>query len=428
LAGFTVNLDPATVQFPFVGYNVSKVKIMRSLPGQPAKEVASAAASDGQLRFDLAWVVEGTFGQVDAEFFAFVETRLPTPFDLEFAKVGAAPPALAGTFNLVMVRNQPLTAITFGSAFQEEIRITGEVEQTGSESAVFLKKNASWDSRAESVRLQRDTGVCAFLRTDSEVTTLKGTSSVATASDGLFLIVSGATWKLFSVGLNVPATGTFVKTRRFTEIAGDCPGQNLSDQSSTQAIASGLDGDANVGTSFFSFNPNGPVNSGFVGPVTIGTDGKREIRFDGAAPAPADRTINLTMDLRERPSSRATTDVALELIAPASAAPDAALTYAVNLVNRSKVPATALRAEFALPVGFAIVGTTGWEGCTTIGTTTACTAARLAADERRAFLIDGRTPAAGGRYDVKARVGTFELDANFADNQAAATTQIVEAP
>ena len=342
--GFSVSLDPATVQFPFVGYNVSKVKVMRSLPGQPAKEVASVAASDGQTKFDLSWVVEGTFGQVEAEFFAFVETRLPTPFDLELAKVGAAPPALAGTFSLVQVVNQPLTAITFGDATKEEIRVTGEVEQIGLEFAVCLKKNASYSSRHDRVTLERNTGVCAFLRTDTETTTLAGTSSVATDQDGISLSVTGNTWKLSGLGLLVPATGTVVKSRVFTDVVGDCGGLNTSNQSSTKAITSGDNGLGNVGTPIFAKRPSGSFITGLEGPVTVGADGKREIRFDGSPVSPPDRTLVLTMDLRERPSSRATTDVALELIAPASAAPDSALTYAVNLVDteaRSLRPACA---------------------------------------------------------------------------------------
>ncbi len=422
---FTVTLDPATIQFPFVGYNVAKVRIMRSVPGQPAKEVASVAASDGQTKFDLSWVVEGTFGQVEAEFFAFVETRLPTPFDLELAKVGAASPVFAGTINVVAVEDQPFglssSGIAFGQAFHRETRVTGEVEDTQNTRLgfAFLKKNASFDFRFEEIKLERATGDCKFLRTDTRVRTLTGTSSVATEGDRLDLFFgdNGNSWVLGGGRINVPLTGTEVSTRRFTEIAGDCGNANLSDNSSTDAIDSGLDG-----------IPNVSFSSGASGSVTIGADGKREIRFDGAVPAVDGRTANLTMALRERPPSRATTDVAIELIAPASAAPDSPLTYAVNLVNRSQVMATALRAEFALPAGFVIVGTTGWNGCTTVGTSTSCSAAQLAPAERRAFLIDVRTPAAGGRYDVKARVGTAELDANFADNQAAATTQIAEAP
>lgn len=420
---FTVTLDPATIQFPFVGYNVAKVRIMRSVPGQPAKEVASVAASDGQTRFDLAWVVEGTFGQVEAQFFAFVETRLPTPFDLELGKVGAAPPALAGTFNLATVVNQPFgglsaSGIAFGEAFQRVTRVTGEVEelQNGRLGFAFLKKNASFEFRFEEVRLESATGDCKFLRTDTRVRTLKGTSSVVAEGDGFNLTFfgdNGNSWLLGGSRINVPLSGTDVITRRFTGMTGVC-GPNLSDTSRTDAAESGLDGTLiNVG-----------FDAGASGRVTIGADGRREIRFDGALPAANGLTGTLTMDLRERPASRATTDVELGLIAPSTAAPGAALTYAVNLTNKSKVAATSLRAEFALPAGYAIVSISGWAGCTTIGTTAVCTAASLAADERRAFLIDVQAPVAGGQYTVKARVASLELDSNFADNHASATTGI----
>ncbi len=422
--GFKVTLDPATVEFPFVGYNVARVLVMHSVPGQPAREVARVDAAKGQTSFDLAWVVDGTFGQLPGEFFAFVETRLPTPFSLELGKVGAAPPVLAGTFAMTKIVEEPLLGLSRDFARHEEFRVTGEVEQIPGEGrgAAFLKMNASYMLRQEQVILSPEIGVCSFLRTDTTVKTLSGNSSVASAG-GLSLFVEDSRWRLLSANLDFPLTGTLTKSRRFTNITGDCR-ESTSDTDATEAIAFGQDGNAGISASLFQPLPDGNFGE-LVGPVTIGASGKHEIHFDGTlARSSPSITIQLAMHLTERPPVGATTDVALELIAPATALPDGALTYAVNLVNKSEVAATALRAEFALPAGFTIVGTTGWDGCTTIGTTAVCSTASLAAAERRAFLIDVRAPAAGGRYTVRARVAAVELDSNFADNQASATTDI----
>lgn len=75
---FTINLDPSTVEFPLVGYNVKEVRVYRLLdaPAFSAQLVASAAATPGQTAFTLEWVSDFAGAATDAggqpSFYAFV--------------------------------------------------------------------------------------------------------------------------------------------------------------------------------------------------------------------------------------------------------------------------------------------------------------------------------------------------------------------
>ena len=136
------------------------------------------------------------------------------------------------------------------------------------------------------------------------------------------------------------------------------------------------------------------------------------------------QTMSITLNLSEGPLLSSSADLVLTLIAPDVAAPEGLLTYAVNLVNRGAGVATVVRAEFSLSQGFSIIGTTGWSGCVTAGTSAVCQASGMAAGEQRAFLIDVKAPATAGIYTVRGRVSSAEIDANFTDNHAQAVTDI----
>ncbi len=75
---FTINLDPSTVDFPLVGYNVKEVRVYRLLdaPSFSAQQVASATAAPGQTAFTLEWVSDFAGQATDASgqpsFYAFV--------------------------------------------------------------------------------------------------------------------------------------------------------------------------------------------------------------------------------------------------------------------------------------------------------------------------------------------------------------------
>jgi uncharacterized repeat protein (TIGR01451 family) len=137
------------------------------------------------------------------------------------------------------------------------------------------------------------------------------------------------------------------------------------------------------------------------------------------------RTIEYTVQLNLKQEPR-DTDLELDIVAPATATPEGGLTYAVNLHNKSNANANDIRAEFFLPEGFTVLDTQGWSGCVTVLTTVTCKASSLAANERRAFLIDVKAPASVGEYVVSARVSSAERDTNSSDNFDTGVTSIVE--
>lgn len=90
---FTVALNPATIAFPIVGYNVAAVRIYRKDAGSLvlANEVV---ASTGQTDIEIPWVatVDGT---VTGNFVAFVMTNLFSSPRLELGAITATEPGFA---------------------------------------------------------------------------------------------------------------------------------------------------------------------------------------------------------------------------------------------------------------------------------------------------------------------------------------------
>ena len=108
---FTVKLDPSTVNFPLVGYNVSEVRVYRLHhgPQYSAQQVASVVPSAGQTDFELKWTADFAGGvddpSGDPNFYAFVVDKpLATvsgsfPFELGRVRPKSQPPLfkIAGT-------------------------------------------------------------------------------------------------------------------------------------------------------------------------------------------------------------------------------------------------------------------------------------------------------------------------------------------
>ncbi len=84
---FTVKLDPASVDFPVLGYNVRRVSIYRRTPDSLVL-AAEATASEGQTEFTLSWIAT-VAGDVEHNFVAFLHHGL---FDEPRIDLGDAVP------------------------------------------------------------------------------------------------------------------------------------------------------------------------------------------------------------------------------------------------------------------------------------------------------------------------------------------------
>jgi hypothetical protein len=108
---FTLQLDPSTVNFPLVGYNVSEVRVYRlkHTPEYSVQQVASAVPSAGQTSFEIKWTSDfaGLVDEPGGEptFFAFVVDKPLAaisgsfPFELGRVRSKSRPPLfkIAGT-------------------------------------------------------------------------------------------------------------------------------------------------------------------------------------------------------------------------------------------------------------------------------------------------------------------------------------------
>lgn len=99
---FDVKLDPATVDFPVVGYDVAEVRIYRlDHAASTATQIAAATAAPGQTDFQLRWTATAAGSAVDPStrkptFYAFLVDRplgaLSDLFPFELGPVAATPP------------------------------------------------------------------------------------------------------------------------------------------------------------------------------------------------------------------------------------------------------------------------------------------------------------------------------------------------
>lgn len=428
---FQVTLDPATIDFPVVGYNVQRVRVFRSVAGKAAREVARVDAQPGQTSLDLSWVAEGTAAEGPGEFFAFVDTVLPTPFSLELGKGQVLPFVLSGQVQIGLTKTTN-SKQDDGSRSSDSLQVlkyslTSAVEQkqAGGE---FVLVNPGFTASivlnsTSKVLIERPP--CSFdsvTRRDERTTVVLRQPPQTQRLD---LSLVGNSWRLSEASLGT--VNQLTRTDRSTSEnpRGDCSGSDLSSSTRSDTFPP-----RNTG-----FDPpfsllRGPA---FQGTLAVDAQGRRSLALadglaetvPGATPGNSvSQTMSITLNLSEGPLRSSSADLGLTLIAPAFAEPEGLLTYAVNLVNRGAGAATVVRAEFSLPQGFAIIGTTGWNGCVTAGTSAVCQASGMAAGEQRAFLIDVKAPATVGSYTVQGRVSSAELDANFTDNHGQAVTEI----
>lgn len=93
---FTVTLDPASLDFPIVGYNITSMRVYNALSGSLVlanEETASA----GQKDFEITWVASQD-GEVADDFVVFVTTKLLPELRLELGE--ASDPGGGGTATL----------------------------------------------------------------------------------------------------------------------------------------------------------------------------------------------------------------------------------------------------------------------------------------------------------------------------------------
>lgn len=441
---FEVELDPATVDFPFVGYNVQRVLVFRGVPGRPAREVARAEMAPGQLSASLSWVAEGTSSEPPGgEFFLFVDTVLPIPFNLELAKAQVVINRLRGQMQLSFVETTTTASDLVGSNRIESFRdvetsrsvrtvnLASAVEQTPDGSRLVMVAPsvtasivADKETKHFSEQLLGETPHCTFLRVGKVLDTTLASAVPQTAGNLDFGFI-GDTWKMNEVSVRTVNQRSIVDTNNFQDIKGKCEGLNFDPQTSNRSQENFLR------TLDIPFSAT--ATPWFSGPLQVDADGRRSLNFsaDSAfqsfkiSDGDVTQTANLTLRLTEGPSPQSKVDLVLSLLAPAQAEVETQVNYGVKLVNRGPSAATSVRAEFSLPPGFIITTTTGWQGCFIKGLSAICEAGSMAKDEQRNFQIEVKAGIAAGVFTVRGRVSAAEVDANFSDNQAQAQTEIL---
>lgn len=427
---FNVQLDAATADFPFRGYNVRRVRIVRLTDGLQTREVASIDAAPGQLSFDLSWVASGTAGETGGAFFAFVDTMLPVvPVGLELGQATLAPRVFSGPFKLTFTQSEDFADATSSLKSDDSFVIQGRAVQPGIDSPFFdlVELVGTNTFRSDSTsRFEKTFVDCSFVETQF------GTASkdmVANARGEADFAFSGPDWQLTKVNLGFQGVSTTSSGRTTGGVSGSgCKPEDLAaevfNSSSNASISKVL-----------RFDPAStslplPAVRGTL--ATSATTGRRTIIANTATSGPlpgsdAERkrtfTVSLDMALEEGLAPSAT-DLALTLDARPFAEPLGFMTYAVNLANRGGRIANDLRAEFTLPAGWTLIGTTGWSGCATTGTVVVCRAASLNPAEQRAFLVDVQAPNGTGTFLARARVSAAEGDSDFNNNTALFVTEI----
>ena len=426
---FNVQLDAATADFPLLGYNVRRVRILRLTDGLQTREVASVDATPGQLSFDLSWVASGTAGETGGAFFAFVDTVLPVPVGLELGQATLAPQVFSGPFKLSFTQSEDFADATQTLKSDDNFVIQGRAVQPVVGSLFFDlvdlvgTSTLRSDSRA---RIEKAFVDCSFVQTLFAIASKDLTARPRGEVDFAF---SGQDWQLTSVNLGFQGESKLSSGSSTSEVSGSsCRPEDLAPEQFDSSVISGT-------SKTVRFDPANaslplPAVRGTLG--TSATTGRRTIVASTASAGPlpgsdADRrrayTLSLEMSLEEGPAT-GTIDLALTLDARPFAEPLGFMTYAVNLANRGSLVATNLRAEFTLPAGWSLIGTTGWSGCSSTGTVVVCRADSLNPGEQRAFLVDVKAPNSTGTFIARARVSATEGDTNFNDNTALVVTEI----
>lgn len=546
LVRFHVQLDPASVEFPFVGYNVEKVRILHKRTGSLAPvEVATIDAAAGQVDFDLTWTADVSSIEAGATFFAFVDTMLPSGVDLELAQAVVVPAAPGGeaclppagksycatpvvgdilalteSGNLLLRDGVGYRTIIDGVSALLPAGLAGkDMNEAGEVLVDHLVPDPSPGGttlRAVSVlagaQLTRVATEQASLEVSGVAINDAGDVAVATERDATALEDQALDRSTMAIGMIARRDGEGVYQRQIypggefeerrvvaisdsgtglgalTTHASDGSGSSFSTFLALPGGATSVPGfpdtagpvainvhdeivasDAHVwfagdgvvsqlpdvsgqnAVPLLDLNDDGVIvgtadlgGGAFTGAMWIGPaatpvaltslvhpDGEwriemaKHINNAGVISAIGASVATGLTSVLLVPATRA--NLSISIIAPAEVPPEAAVTYAVNLRNFGPAPTSDLRAEFSLPTGFTVVGTTGWQQCETIGTTVTCRASSLASGEQRAFLVDVLAPLGEGEFTVSARVLSGTSDPDFADNERTATT-IVTAP
>ncbi len=423
---FEIELDPATVDFPFVGYNVQRVRVFRGVPGRPAREVATAEMPPGQLSASLGWVAEGTASEgPGGEFFLFVDTVLPTPFSLELAKAQVVPILLTGQMQVSFVETTATASDSGQSQSVRTVNLATAVEQTADAARLVMvgpAVTASIEASSTSKALI-ERAPCSWVSVQARQDITRGREAPQDAGNLDFSFV-GDTWRLNEISMRTLNEQSVTDRQTATQAKGDCSGSDLSPQTFS------FDRKDFLQTLNIPFSAT--ATPWFSGPLQVDAEGRRSLKFSSTSPfstfkiqdGTVAQTGTLSLDLKEGPPAKSKVDLVLSLLAPTTAEAESQLSYGVKLVNRGPSAATSVRAEFSLPPGFIIATTTGWQGCFIKGLSAICEAGSMAKDEQRSFSIDVKAASAAGVFTVRGRASAAELDSNFSDNHAQAQTEI----
>jgi hypothetical protein len=424
--GFEVELDPATVDFRFIGYNVQRVRVFRAVPGRPAREVASAEMPTGQLSATLSWVAEGTASEPPGgEFFLFVDTVLPTPFSLELAKAQVVLKLLGGQMQVSFVETTTTASDSDQSLSVRTVDLTTAVEQTpdGQRLVMVGPAVAARIETSSTSKAQIDRTPCTWTSvTARQDNTLA--REVPLDPGNLDFSFVGDAWRLNEISVRTINQQSVSERTTATEARGDCSGSDLSPQT--------FSFDRQDFRKTLNLPFTGTAVPWFSGAVQVDTEGRRSLKVATTSPfqtfsirdGTVTQTGTLSLDLKEGPPAKSKVDLGVSLFAPSEAEAESQVSYGVRLVNRGPSAATQVRAEFILPPGFIILTTTGWQGCFIKGLSAICEAGSMAMDEQRDFQIEVKAGAAAGLFTVRGRVSAAEIDSNFSDNHAQAQTEI----
>ncbi len=429
---FKVALYPDTASFPLLGYNVAKIVIYRNRLGT-VEEVASASAAPNQTDFQIPWVANIGSAAGGNQFFAFVQTKLPSIVDLELGRVavkadlvGTDGTPFTGTVSVTATQNYNFVGSQNSFDLKDSWSVAGDVQTLQSNRNIGFRNVSQAEltstNDAKVYNTNGSVNLCGY-SVEGQVSTTTTLTALNPAKIQLSFRTTDTEYSL-----NISETsfnGAFNFTRSQSETrayrSGQCKDDDLKPSSSSNSGSY---------SSVFGFNLpelRGAITTDASDKKTIVGNASGTINIPVDFPVGAQKTIqySINLNLKELVAS-SSADVELDLIAPASAAPSGKLTYAVNLHNKSSNAATNLRAEFFLPEGFTVTDIQGWSGCATLGSVVTCTLSSLAAGERRAFLIDVQAPASVGESIVSARVTATEGDSTPSDNLDTGATLIAE--
>jgi uncharacterized repeat protein (TIGR01451 family) len=454
---FHVVIDPTTKDFAFI-YNIENIVIMRRNASGKAEKVASINAQPNQLDFTIPWVADvASTNALGQKFYVFVDTKVPVPFDLELGEAIPLPSSeytgvIRLEYNYSYAGSDPYEESSDGFCGDgTEVKCTTGGSSSGSSEITYILEGLYSYKTNESLTLN---SVNKFFYLNK-----KDYQSYSKAT-----LLNPEMYPNYGAPCTYPKTGSIKRTSLYASneidvartrdirlplrITGDkFTAEDYHPQvyAKLEQSSSGYD-KTNCGNGKVFGGDFPPKSSsvyqdlrlfdsfpGFEGIVTTDANNNKVIKGTYEYVTPQDpnqaatetQKWTTTIDLH---TGNPAADLALSVTAPPGAAPSEKKTYAVNLQNKSNIPATNVQVEFNVPEGFKIIEAVGWNGCKTVFTTVTCSTATLAAQERRAFLIDVQIPDAAGVHFFTARVSARESDPDLTNNQDASITTVTELP